>query len=158
MKTNRNIRSSRAWLAAFSSLMAASTLAFAQSYSIPWFKIAGGGGTSTGGGFTLRGTIGQHDAGARLTGGAYSLVGGYWSGLGLVQTPEAPLLTIDQSGPNAVKVCWPHPSTGWVLQQNADLNTTNWVNNLLPVTVDGDERCVTFTPPINKLFLRLAKP
>jgi hypothetical protein len=152
------IHSSGAWIGGFIGLIAAGTLTFAQSYSIPWSKISGGGGTSTGGGFTLSGTIGQQDAGARLTGGGFSLVGGYWSGLGLVQTPEAPFLTILLSGSNAVKVCWPHPSTGWVLQQNADLNSTNWVNNILPVTVDGEERCVTFTPPINKLFLRLAKP
>ena len=37
--------------------------AIAQPYSIDWFKIAGGGGTSTGGNYSLSGTIGQHDAG-----------------------------------------------------------------------------------------------
>ena len=36
----------------------------AQSYSIDWFKIAGGGGTSTGGVYSVSGTIGQHDAGS----------------------------------------------------------------------------------------------
>lgn len=151
----RRVALSLTWLGACA---LAVTSVLAQGYSISWFKIAGGGGTSTGGGFTLSGTIGQHDAGARLSGGQYALVGGFWSGIGLVQSPEAPLLTIAQAGPSAVKVCWPHPSTGWVLQQNSDLNSTNWVNNSLPVTVEDDIRCVILTPPTNKLFLRLRKP
>jgi len=37
----------------------------AQTYSIDWYKIAGGGGTSTGGVYAVSGTIGQHDAGDR---------------------------------------------------------------------------------------------
>ncbi len=51
-------------------------------FSIPWFTIDGGGGTSSGGGFTLQGTIGQHDAGATMTGGSFSFTGGYWAGAG----------------------------------------------------------------------------
>jgi hypothetical protein len=39
-----------------------STGAFAQSYSIDWHKIAGGGGTGTGGVYTVTGAIGQPDA------------------------------------------------------------------------------------------------
>ena len=34
----------------------------AQSYSIDWYKISGGGGTSTGGVYSVSGTIGQPDA------------------------------------------------------------------------------------------------
>ena len=37
-----------------------STISFAQSYSIGWFTIDGGG-TSTGGVYSLSGTIGQPD-------------------------------------------------------------------------------------------------
>lgn len=44
---------------------------------IAWFTIDGGGGTSTGGSYTLSGTIGQPDAGV-LTGGTYELQGGFW--------------------------------------------------------------------------------
>jgi hypothetical protein len=35
----------------------------AQQDAVPWFKIAGGGGTSTNGQFTVSGAVGQHDAG-----------------------------------------------------------------------------------------------
>lgn len=49
----------------------------AQPYTIPWWTIDGGGGNSTGGGYTLSGTIGQPDAGV-MTGGGYILTGGFW--------------------------------------------------------------------------------
>ena len=48
-------------------------------YEITWSTIDGGGGTSTGGNYTLSGTIGQPDAGM-MSGGDYKLVGGFWSG------------------------------------------------------------------------------
>ena len=39
----------------------------------------GGGGSASGGGFVLRGTIGQPDA--ALSGGeGYDLIGGFWNG------------------------------------------------------------------------------
>lgn len=50
--------------------------------TLDWFTADGGGGTwSEGGGFTLGGTVGQPDAGA-LSGGAYTLLGGFWAGSG----------------------------------------------------------------------------
>src|SRR6202030_1357655 len=70
-----------------------STTSFAQNYSIDWYKIAGGGGTSTGGVYSVSGTIGQHDAAGPMTGGNYSLTGGFWS-LFAVQSPGAPTLRI----------------------------------------------------------------
>jgi hypothetical protein len=49
-------------------------------FSMTWFTIDGGGITqSTGGSFSLGGTIGQPDAGS-MTGGAFSLGGGFWNG------------------------------------------------------------------------------
>lgn len=58
-------------------------VALAQSgggYDLTWSTIDGGGGTSTGGGFELSGTIGQPDASAAnaMTGGNYALTGGFW--------------------------------------------------------------------------------
>ena len=50
---------------AITSLCLASAGARAQDYTIPWHTIDAGGGTSSGGGYTLSGTIGQHDAGAQ---------------------------------------------------------------------------------------------
>ena len=64
--------SSRPTLANIVTLVLAST-ALAQSggvYDLTWNTYDGGGETSTGGGITLSGTVGQPDAGAEtLTGG-----------------------------------------------------------------------------------------
>jgi hypothetical protein len=49
-------------------------------YDLTWSTIDGGGGGSTGGGYQLAGTLGQPDAGATLSGGVYSLSGGFWAG------------------------------------------------------------------------------
>ena len=51
-----------------------------NGYNLSWWTVDGGGGTfSTGGDYTLGGTIGQPDAGL-LTGGDYTLGGGFWGG------------------------------------------------------------------------------
>jgi hypothetical protein len=65
-----------------------------QSYSIDWFTIDGGGGTSTGALYSVSGTIGQPDAGGPLSGGNYSLTVGFWSLLSVVQMPGSPWLSI----------------------------------------------------------------
>src|SRR5271166_1518915 len=78
-------------------------------YSIDWYKVSGGGGTSTGGVYSVSGTIGQPDAGAAMSGGNYSVAGGFWSLISVVQTPGAPTLSVTHSG-NSVIVSWPYPS------------------------------------------------
>jgi len=64
-------------------LLLAAVSVLAQSgagYDLTWSTVDGGGYTfSAGGSYSLGGTAGQPDAGA-LTGGAYSLAGGFWSG------------------------------------------------------------------------------
>ena len=144
---------------------AAFTLAFgliagdapAQTYSIDWFKIAGGGGTSTGGVYSVSGTIGQHDAGGPMTGGNYSLTGGFWA-LFAVQTPGAPVLNITLTGTNTVMVYWPSPSTGFNLQQNTNLATTNWLAATNTITDNGTIKFIIVNPPTGNRFYRLSKP
>jgi hypothetical protein len=46
-------------------------------YDLSWWTVDGGGGTASGGSYTLTGTIGQPDAGV-LTGGDYTFGGGFW--------------------------------------------------------------------------------
>ena len=50
-------------------------------YDLTWHTVDGGGGTVSGGGYTLMGTAGQPDAGDALTGSGYTLVGGFWPGV-----------------------------------------------------------------------------
>ena len=121
----------------------------AQNYNIDWYKIAGGSGTSTGGVYSLSGTIGQPDASSQLTGGDYSLTGGFWA-IYAIQTPGAPLLTIRGAG-NRVIVSWPASVTGWTLQTNVNLATPTW-GNYLGATVNNS---VTNSPPPMDLFFRL---
>jgi hypothetical protein len=54
------------------------TSAASAQFAVNWFTIDGGGGTSTGGTFSVSGTVGQPDAGA-MTGGTYMLYGGFWT-------------------------------------------------------------------------------
>ncbi|MCX7681983.1 MAG: hypothetical protein N2508_08500 [Anaerolineae bacterium] len=50
-------------------------------YDLTWNTVDSGGYTwSEGGGYALGGTVGQPDAGVALTGGGYTLVGGFWGG------------------------------------------------------------------------------
>ena len=128
----------------------------AQTYSIDWDKIAGGGGTSTGGVYAVNGTIGQHDAGGPMTGGNYSLTGGFWSLIAVVQTGGAPTLYITISG-NAVTVYWQAVS-GWSLQQNGNLNSSGgWSVNSSWTTSNGTNY-LNVTPPAGDLFFRLKQP
>ncbi len=53
-------------------------------YTIDWFTVDGGGAMQTSGGpYTLAGTIGQADAG-HMSGGSYALGGGFWMGGGTI--------------------------------------------------------------------------
>jgi len=48
-----------------------------DGFDLAWQTIDGGGGTSAGGDFVVRGTIGQPDAGT-MAGGDFVLRGGFW--------------------------------------------------------------------------------
>ncbi len=133
------------------------TISFAQSYSIDWYKVSGGGGTSTGATYQVTGTIGQPDAGGAMTGGNYSLTGGFWSLISVVQTTGAPTLTITQSG-NTIKVSWPYPSTGWTLQQNSNLSASGGWTASGGISNDGVNNYITITSPTGNLFFRLSGP
>jgi len=138
-------------------LMLLSIAASAQSYSIDWYKVAGGGGTSTGGVYSVSGTIGQHDAGGPMIGNGYSLYGGYWS-LFAVQTPGAPALTIKLTTTNTALVYWPSPSTGFNLQVNTNLATTNWIAPVQTVNDNGTIKYILVSPPAGNRFYRLKSP
>jgi hypothetical protein len=125
----------------------------AQQYSIDWYKVSGGGGASSGGTYSLNGTIGQHDASTPMTGGNYSLTGGFWSLISVVQTPGAPLLTITYANNQAI-VSWSPSVTGWTLQTNNNLATGTW-GNYLGQVVNNSE---TNSPPTGNVFFRLTHP
>jgi hypothetical protein len=132
--------------------------AWGQSYSVGWFKIAGGGGTSTGAVYAVSGTIGQPEAGT-LSGGAYTLNGGFWGIVAAVQTEGAPLLTVARSN-NAVVVSWPAPATGWLLQATTNLvaGGSLWTDIPPPYQTNGANLRFTEPSPAGNKFYRLHSP
>lgn len=130
--------------------------AAAQSYSIDWYKVAGGGGTSTGGIYTVSGTIGQHDAGGPMAGGNYSLTGGFWSLIAVVQSPGAPKLYVSYSA-HTVTVYW-QDVAGWTLHQNPSVaNPSGWTLNSSWTTSNGTNY-LNLASPTGNLFFRLSNP
>ena len=79
-------------------------LSAAAKYAINWHTIDGGGGTSTGGVYSVTGTIGQPDAGATMSNGPYAVTGGYWALPTEVQSEGAPTLTIVPAGAELAQI------------------------------------------------------
>lgn len=127
-------------------------------YSIDWYSVDGGGGTCTGGVYSVTGTIGQPDAGA-MSGGNYTLVGGFWGLIAAVQTEGAPYLTVTRSN-NAVVVSWPLPATGWLLHTATNLVTSGsvWTEMPPPYQTNGANLQFTEPMPVGNRFYRLHQP
>jgi hypothetical protein len=144
-------------------VLALATVTFsarAQSYSIDWYTIDGGGGTSTGGVYTVSGTIGQPDAG-HMSGGNYTIDGGFWGIIAAIQTPGAPTLRVVRTTTNTVVLAWPAPSTGFNLQQNAAVNnvaTWSAATSIISSNTVGSEMQVIVSPPVGNRFYRLKSP
>jgi hypothetical protein len=127
----------------------------AQPYSIDWHTISGGGGAGTGGAFALSGTIGQPDTSQQpITGGNFSLAGGFWS-LFAVQTPGAPLLSIERLGAE-VRVFWPLPAAGFVLDQSLTV-TGAWSQVSFPYMTNSTGISIGAPAPTGNKFYRLRK-
>jgi hypothetical protein len=75
-------------------LMTGSTAGAGVDFSMDWHTIDGGGGTSSGGDFTLSGTAGQADAGPVMTGNDFTFTGGFR----LVESFQSPIPTVSEWG------------------------------------------------------------
>jgi hypothetical protein len=129
----------------------------AQSYSIDWYKIAAGGGSSTNAQFTLSGTIGQAEAGGPLSGGAYAVSGGFWT-VSTVPTTGAPLLRIALTPTNTAIVSWPSSSSGFSLQVTTNLSAAAWIAPAESINDDGTQKFIIVNPPAGNRFYRLSNP
>ena len=100
-----------------------------------------------------------------IVGGNTAYVGftGGYGGSTSVQTisnfsfVSIPSAAIQLSGTNAL-ISWPGVTGGYVLQQNADLTTTNWVNVTKPSIVTNGQNQVTLPVGGSNLFFRLMLP
>jgi hypothetical protein len=140
----------------FISLLMAAAVVQAQQNSVDWHKIAGGGGTSTNGQYSVTGTIGQPDASGAMSGGNYSVTGGFWALISVVQTPGAPTLYVSQAG-GTVTISWQNVA-GWNLQQNNNLSATNNWSASAGVTTTNGTNSLSITNPAGNLFFRLKNP
>ena len=69
-----------------------------------------------------------------------------------------PMLTITSTNSNTFVISWSSFSTGFALQTNSDLNTTNWVPASYTISnTNGTNESVTITPPPGNLFFRLVQ-
>jgi hypothetical protein len=87
-------------------------------YEISWYTIDSGGGRSSGGPYSLTGTIGQPDA-AYSAGGNFELLGGFW--------PGGPLCFIDFEHFTRFAQQWWLTGTGLPADLYEDIdNKVNW--------------------------------
>jgi hypothetical protein len=149
-------RIGRIWFAFAALLLALTPFAHAQQYSIDWYKISSGGGTSTGGTYQVTGTIGQPDAGSAMSGGPYSVTGGFWSLIAVVQTPGLPNLSVAHSG-NSVIVSWPNTASSTLQTNNNLASASGWTAYGGTVNTANGTNSITISPPTGTLFFRLSK-
>jgi hypothetical protein len=102
--------------------------------------------------YSLSGTIGQPDAGSVMTGGNYSLTGGFWS-IYAVQVEGAPFLKIVAAGAGQAEISWTPDTPGWLLQETLGFTPTNWLNS-----ASGSANPVTVPATGSTKFYRLHKP
>lgn len=142
------------------SLALTTTLSTQGQLAIDWSTVDGGGGSSSGGAYSVSGTIGQPDAG-QLAGGGYTLSGGFWGVVAASPPQPVPSLTVSRPGGNVV-VKWPFPSTDFVLQQTTALvsppSAILWTDVTAPATAHvGPQWTVTIPAPSGNRFFRLRK-
>jgi hypothetical protein len=105
---------------------------------VDWFTV-GGGGTSSGGRYSVSGTVGQPEAGATSTNGQFSVTGGFWPLPIAIRPPGSPTLSIIAAAHGYAQISWTPHSVAYVLQESLSLTPTNWVNapsgTTNPVTV-----------------------
>ena len=139
--------------AIFAALTLISSLgALAQSYSIDWHTIDGGGSTSTGGVYSVSGTLGQPDASGAMTNGQFSVTGGFWVLPQAVPTVGAPTLAIAFATPGYATISWAPRAPGFVLQEAWSLSPANWTNS-----ISGTTNPVTIPADTTARFFRLRK-
>ena len=91
-----------------------------------------------------------------MSGGNYSLAGGFW---GVLQTPGAPLLSITRLNATVI-VSWTLPAPGWVLDQTPALTGTPppWTPVPFPYATNATTIRITVPAPAGNKFYRLRQP
>lgn len=138
-------------------LLGSVRVALAQEFSIEAYSIEALGATSSGGEFTLSGSVGPSEP-VRMTGGEFTLEGGFWALITAIQTPGLPRLIVEWTPNQLVRVAWSADYPDFQLQQSASLPSGVWtaVTNA-PVAVPGQWE-VLLPPSQGQNFYRLTQP
>jgi len=76
----------------------------------------------------------------------------------LIPAPGTLALSISRSSTNTMVICWPLNSAGYVLQENSDLGSTNWVNMTITPNIVGGRKQAILPSTTGKHFYRLICP
>ena len=134
--------------------LAAAHAVLAQTYAIKSYVIGGGGGVSSAGnGYAIKGTIGQLDAGLQ-SGALYAVNGGFWSVAAVVPSDDSPTLRILPDGRNVILV-WPASASGFQLQQSPSLTAPAWTDVRTEPQVVGTQKRVILSLQTGNQFFRL---
>jgi len=142
-----------AWL----SLLSLGSTLCAQDFTVDWSTIDGGGGTSTGAGYSAAGIIGQPDAGT-MSGGGFAVRGGFWSIVAAQQAETLPSLDVSVSN-SVVRIWWSLPGTDFVLDQTTTLDGSPipWTEVPFPYQTNATHIYIT-APAVGARFYQLRKP
>jgi len=142
----------------FTLFLLIATSVTAQSYRGGKSAVQAGGGTSRGGDYEIKGSIGLTKKSPALKNQDYALNGGVLIMFTAVQSPEAPRLNIAVTATNTVVITWAAAAPDYLLEQNGDAITAAWSNvGLAPVANGENQQVILPITPGNKFF-RLRKP
>ena len=133
----------------------------AQNFTLDSSTIDGGGGESSGGPYTLSGTIGQPDTG-KSSSKPYAMAGGFWGLYGSFSSPEAPDMSISYDPElDEITVSWELPAKGWLLDESPMLGLGAFPWEEVPeesYQSNATHRFVTVSSPTGSNFFRLRLP
>lgn len=153
MATNCSTAQRVRWIPTGLAITLSAFASHAADFTLVSGQVAGGGGASSGGSFRLTGTIAQADAGGPLTNALFSLQGGFWALPLLIQTGDAPTLSVTNGAPGFAVIGWTPATPGFVLQSTDSLAPTHWVE-----VVGATTPPVTVPATLPRRYYRLVRP
>jgi hypothetical protein len=135
-------------------LLASSLFSAMAQFSITGPTISSTSSTSSGGGFSLTGNISQPVV-SKAAAGSFSVESGSVGIIAIVPNPTGPKLTLNLTSTNTIVLRWPHPSTGFHLDQANAIGANQWTRVAAAPVQAGSEWQVLIPAPAGNRFYRL---